>query len=119
MNWRFWCCALTTLLSAAVSSGFSLHALFGSGAGNILAGYAASRSVALLLTILLAICARSRLAIAYLGILMAIVQAFDSIIGGLVHDASKTYGPLAFAVINAVAAGLLLRQGVSSKTETQ
>jgi hypothetical protein len=50
---------------------------------------------------------------------MAIVQTFDGIIGALAHDPSKTYGPFAFAVLNALAVGLLLRQGVSSQTETQ
>jgi hypothetical protein len=108
-----------TLLSGGVSAGFSLDGLFGSGSSDSFARYAASRSVALLLTILIAICVRSRAAIAFLGIVMAIVQAFDGIIGALAHDPSKTYGPFAFAAFNALAVGLLLRQGVSSQTETQ
>jgi hypothetical protein len=108
-----------TLLSAGVSAGFSLAGLFGSSSNDSFARYAASRSVALLLTILIAICVRSRVAIAFLGIVMAIVQAFDGIIGALAHDPSKTYGPFAFAVLNSLAVGLLLRQGVSSQTETK
>jgi hypothetical protein len=48
---------------------------------------------------------RSRMAIAFLGITMAIVQIFDGIIGALVHDPSKPYGPFAFAVLNALAVG--------------
>jgi hypothetical protein len=75
--------------------------------------------VALLLTILIAICVRSRVAIAFLGIVMTIVQTLDGIIGALAHDPSKTYGPFAFAVLNALAVGLLLRQRVSSQTQTE
>ena len=108
-----------TLLSAGVSAVFSLDGLFGSGSSDSFARYAASRSVALLLTVLIAIGIRSRMAIAFLGIAMAIVQTFDGIIGALAHDPSKTYGPFAFAVLNALAVGLLLRQAVSSQTDTQ
>jgi hypothetical protein len=116
---RFWICALITLLSAGVSSGFSVDGLFGSGGSDSFVRYAASRSVALLLTILIAICVRSRVAIAFLGIVMTIVQTLDGIIGALAHDPSKTYGPFAFAVLNALAVGLLLRQRVSSQTQTE
>jgi hypothetical protein len=45
---------------------------------------------------------------------MAIVQAFDGIIGAQAHDPSKTYGPFAFAVLNALAVGLLLRRGMDA-----
>jgi hypothetical protein len=116
---RFWICALITLLSAGVSSAFSVDGLFGSGGSDSFVRYAASRSVALLLTILIAICVHSRVAIAFLGIVMTIVQTLDGIIGALAHDPSKTYGPFAFAVLNALAVGLLLRQRVSSQTQTE
>ena len=86
MTMRFWSCALITLLSAGVSTGFSLEGLFGPGSGDSFARYAASRSVALLLTVLIAICVRSRMAIAFLGIAMTVVQAFDGVIGALAHD---------------------------------
>ena len=98
-----------TLLSAGVSAGFSFQGLFGPGSGDAFARYAASRSVALLLTVLIAIRVRSRMAIAFLGIAMTVVQAFDGVIGALAHDPSKTYGPFAFAVLNALAVGWLLR----------
>ncbi|MCU1305695.1 MAG: hypothetical protein JWN45_390 [Acidobacteriaceae bacterium] len=110
MTKRFWICALMTLLSAAVSAGFSLAGLLGAGSGDSFARYAASRSVALLLTVLIAICVRSRMAIAFLGIAMTIVQAFDGIIGALAHDPSKTYAPFAFAIFNAVVVRWLLRE---------
>jgi hypothetical protein len=109
MNKRFWSCALMTLLSAGVSAGFSLDGLLGSGSSDSFARYAASRSLALLLTVLIATWARSGVAIAFLGIAMTVVQAFDGVIGGLAHDPSKTYGPFAFAVLNALAVRWLLR----------
>ena len=109
MTKRFWSCAFLTLLSASVSAGFSLHGLLGPTGSDSFARYAASRSVALLLTVLVAIYIRSHSAIAFLGIAMTIVQALDGVIGALAHDPSKTYGPFAFAVLNALAVGWLLR----------
>jgi hypothetical protein len=109
MTKSFWLCVVITLLSASVSAGFSLVGLFGPGSGDSFARYAASRSVALLLTVVIAICVRSRMAVAVLGIAMTVVQAFDGIIGALAHDPSKTYGPFAFAVFNALVVIWLLR----------
>ncbi|HMF79643.1 MAG TPA: hypothetical protein VK604_28535 [Bryobacteraceae bacterium] len=109
MTKRFWTCAIVTLLSAGVSAGFSVDGLLGSGGSDSFARYAASRSVALLLTVLIAMCVRSRVAIAFLAIAMTVVQAFDGVIGALAHDPPKTYGPFAFAVLNALAAGWLVR----------
>ncbi len=109
MTKRFWTCALLTLLSAAVSAGFSLNGLFGSGHSDAFARYAASRSVALLLAVLIAISVRSYSGIAFLGITAMIMQTFDGVIGALAHDPSKTYGPFAFAVLNALAVAWLLR----------
>jgi hypothetical protein len=117
MTKRFWSCALTTLLSAGVSSGFSVAGLLGPGRDDSFARYAASRSVALLLTVLIAIGIRSRMAIAFLGIAMTVVQALDGVIGALAHDPSKTYGPFAFAVLNALAVGWLLRESASHSNE--
>jgi len=109
MTKRFWSCALLTLLSAAVSAGFSLNGLFGSGHSDSFARYAASRSLALLLTVLIAICVRSYSGIAFLGITATVVQAFDGVIGALADNPAKTYGPFAFAVLNALAVAWLLR----------
>ncbi len=117
MTKRFWICAVMTLLSAGVSAGFSLAGLLGPGRDDSFARYAASRSVALLVTVLIAIGIRSRMAIAFLGIAMTIVQVVDGVIGALAHDPSKTYGPFAFAVINAVTVGWLLREQESHPNE--
>jgi hypothetical protein len=70
-----------TLLSAGVSAGFSVAGLLGPGKDDSFAQYAASRSVALLLTVLIAMGIRSRMAIAFLGIAMTVMQAFDGVIG--------------------------------------
>jgi hypothetical protein len=109
MTKSFWSCAVMTLLSAGVSADFSLVGLFDRDIGDSFARYAASRSVALLLTVVIAICVRSRMAVAVLGIAMTVVQAFDGVIGALAHDPSKTYGPFAFAVLNALVVIWLLR----------
>lgn len=106
-----------TFLSAGVSFGFSLAGLLGPGSDDSFARYAASRSVALLLTVMIAIGIRSRTAIAFLGIAMTVVQTFDGVIGALAHDPSKTYGPFAFAILNALAVGWLLRQRASHPDE--
>ena len=107
-----------TLLSAGVSAGFSLAGLLGTGRHDSFAQYAASRSVALLLTVLIAILVRSRIAIALLGIAMTVVQAFDGVIGALAHDPLKTYGPFAFAVLNALAVGWILREQANHPTSS-
>jgi hypothetical protein len=98
MTKRFWPCAIITLLSAGVSAGYSVNGLLSSG-GDSFARYAASRSAALLLTVLIAVCVRSRMAIAFL----------DGVIGALAHDPTKTYGPFAFVSFNALALVWLLR----------
>ena len=117
MTKRFLICALMTLLSAGVSAGFSVAGLLGPGRYDSFARCAASRSVALLLAILIAIGIRSRVAIAFLGIAMTGVQAFDGVIGALARDPSKTYGPFAFAVLNALVVGRLLRERASHRNE--
>ncbi len=98
-----------TLLSAGVSAGFSLVGLFGPSGRDTFARYAASRSIALLLAVLIAICVRSRMVLAVLAIAMTVVQALDGVIGTLAHDPSKTYGPFAFAVLNALTVIWVLR----------
>ena len=106
-----------TLLSAGVSAGFSVAGLLGPGKDDSFAQYAASRSVSLLLAVLIAIGIRSRMAIAFLGIAMTVMQAFDGVVGALAHDPSKTYGPFAFAVLNALAVAWLLREQASHPNE--
>ena len=69
------------------------------------ARYAASRSVALVLTALIATVVRSSQAVVFVGIAMTMVQALDGVIGALAREPSRTYGPFALAVVNALARG--------------
>ena len=106
---RFWICALITLLSAGISAGFSLAGLLGSARADAYARYAASRSVALVLTALIATVVRSSLAVVFVGIAMTMVQALDGVIGALAREPSRTYGPFALAVVNALAVAWLVQ----------
>ncbi|HEV8066247.1 MAG TPA: hypothetical protein VGP76_00830 [Planctomycetaceae bacterium] len=110
MTKQFWACALMTLLNSGVSAGFSLVFMLGQGRGDIFARYAAARSIALLLAVVIAIYVRSRDAIMFLGIAMTAVQLFDGVIGALNHDLQEMFGPLVLAVLNAFAVVWLLRQ---------
>jgi hypothetical protein len=95
----YWFCAGFTLLSALVSVIFSMLAVRIT-AGNEYALYAASRSVALPLAVVYAMSRRSRGGVAALALAIALVQCFDGFIGFRLQDPSRTYGPIAFAVIN-------------------
>jgi hypothetical protein len=66
----YWSCAAVTLLSALVSAGFPIVGLLSSGDRVQLAQYAASRSVALVLSVATANYVRSAPALAALGSLL-------------------------------------------------
>ena len=106
----FWLCAITTGISALVSASFSVAALLGEGKGDTYAMYALSRSISLLLVVPIAIWFRSRLGLAVIALIMALVQTFDAVIGVHLHDANKTYGPLVFALATFASVAALLRQ---------
>jgi hypothetical protein len=108
MTKQIWICAVITLISAGVSAGFAVAGLVGPSVMDGFALYAASRSIALLLTVLIAMVLRSAVGIILLGIAMTAVQFFDGIIGVLAHDPFKTYGPFTFALLNALAAWWLV-----------
>jgi hypothetical protein len=109
MAFRFWICAAITGVSALVSAGFSVAGLIGPAAGDTVARYAASRSVALLIAVLCCMALRSRKGIAALALVMSLVQGFDGIVGALAGDSAKTYGPFVFAAANFAALVWLLR----------
>jgi len=108
MTRRFWTCAIITTISALVSAGFSVAALFGPSGSDHVERYAASRSIALLIAMPFCIWLRSREAIETMALVMSLVQGFDGLIGLLAHDPAKTYGPFAFALINFAALVWLL-----------
>ncbi|HXO60666.1 MAG TPA: hypothetical protein VN850_02545 [Candidatus Acidoferrales bacterium] len=105
----FWICATITAISATVSASFSVAGLLGAGIHDRFAQYAASRSIAILLVVLILLGFRSRIGIAAMALTMSLVQLFDAVIGVLSHDASKTYGPLFLALIGFVSVAFLLR----------
>src|SRR5260370_38899865 len=89
----FWRCAAITAISALVSAGFSLAAVFARTPYDATALYAASRSIALPIAVAVAIFRRSPLAFAILALVMGLVHFFDGFIGLYSHHASKTYRP--------------------------
>jgi hypothetical protein len=105
----FWWCAAITGVSALVSAGFSLAAVLARSPWEITALYAASRSVAVPLAILVSIALRSMPAIAALAFVMGLIQLFDGFIGIYARDASKTYGPFVLALLTFITLVRLLK----------
>ncbi|HTG27233.1 MAG TPA: hypothetical protein VK818_03330 [Methylomirabilota bacterium] len=105
----FWICATITAISALVSASFSVAGLLGPGIHDSFALYAASRSITIPLVVLIFLGFRSRGGIAAMALTMSLVQLFDAVIGVMLHDASKTYGPLFLALIGFVSVAFLLR----------
>jgi hypothetical protein len=117
MSRSFWVCATVTALSAVVSASFSVVALIGVDRQDQYAMYAASRSIALVLAILVCIVARSRRGVMALALTMGLVQGFDALIGLFAHDPVKTYGPLALAVAGLASVFALHREGGAQAAE--
>jgi len=105
----FWICAAITVISAVVSASFSVAGLLGPGIHDSFALYAGSRSITIPLVVLIFLGFRSRGGIAAMALTMSLVQLFDAVIGVILHDASKTYGPLFLALIGFVSVTFLLR----------
>lgn len=113
----FWICATITAISAIVSASFSVAGLLGAGIHDTFALYAASRSIAIPLVVLIFMGFRSRGGMVAMALTMSLVQLFDAVVGVLSHDAGKTYGPLFLALIGFVSVAFLLRS--SERPETQ
>ena len=109
----YWICAGFTLFSAIVSAGFSLLSLRMAG-GHEYALYAASRSVALPLAVLIAMIWRSHGGVATIAVAMTLVQFLDGIVGLRLHDPGRAYGPFVFAAINL---GLVLWMDRAASTQ--
>jgi hypothetical protein len=111
MSAAFWVCAGVTAISAFVSLGYSIAALAGSDTlGRTSSMYASARSLALAVTAVVALFARSSTFLEAIALAMVIVQALDAIIGVRIHDRLKTIGPAATSLANAVALIWLLQQ---------
>jgi hypothetical protein len=106
----FWVCGLVTLVSAAVSLGYSVAALRGAaGSAEVLASrYAAARSVALAAVAVAALFSGSVGFAVAVGLAMVVVQALDAVVGSTIPDRLKTVGPAATAVVNLAAVVWLL-----------
>lgn len=117
MTKQFWICAVITLVSACVSASFAVADLVGEPVSGGLAQYAASRSIALLLSVSIALVLRSAVGVVLLGIAMTAVQFLDGIIGVLAHDSFKAYGPFTFSILNALAAWWLVRSRAPKPTQ--
>lgn len=104
MDLAYWVCVIVTLLSAAVSLGYSIHAAgAASGEGLVPARYALSRSVALLVVAAIAPFTGLVSFVAAAAIAMVLVQTLDAIVGITIRDVLKSIGPAAMATVNLVA----------------
>jgi hypothetical protein len=105
----FWICAAVTAISAIVSASFSVAALRGPGQPDVIAMYAAARSISLALVVLAVASFRSRDGVAVMAVTMGLVQLLDALIGFLLHDPFKTYGPLVISLMTFASLAWLLR----------
>lgn len=105
----FWICAVITIVSALTSAGFSLAALSSSGDAHVNALYSVSRSLSLAFGSLLVVFFRSHIGLMAVSFLMVLVQAGDAVIGALINDPMKTYGPAFLAVVTGIVLILLVR----------
>ncbi|MGX7493696.1 hypothetical protein ACWOO4_02360 [Staphylococcus aureus] len=92
--------AIFTIISASVSSGYSIQACASS--HNINAYYALSRSLSLFLLAIFSLVIHSAIFLITISIAMILVQFLDAIVGYKSKDVFKTYGPLATSVVNLI-----------------
>jgi len=105
----YWVAFAATAISALVSLGYSLAALRGrTGDAATFARYAASRSIAIVAGLVVALFVGSGALVFALAIVMTVVQGLDAIVGRLERDAMKTWGPAALALVTLTAAILLV-----------
>lgn len=95
----FWLCALISLLNAFTSTYFSIATLPASGQAHVTGLYGVNRSLTLALVTLLVVGLRSQAGLLVMALLLVVIQAGDTVIGVLIHDPVKTYGPALLAVL--------------------
>jgi hypothetical protein len=105
----FLICAGMTMLSAAVSAGFSIAALMGRGQGDIYAFYAAARSLPLAVVVLGLLWHRSGIGMATMALTMGLIQGCDAGVGLFTGDIGKIAGPAVLAVATLASALALVR----------
>jgi hypothetical protein len=65
--------------------------------------YALSRSVALAAVIVVPLISQRRSSLLTIALAMVIVQALDAVVGGVIRDRMKTFGPASLGALNLVA----------------
>lgn len=108
-NRRYWIALAVTAASAAVSATFSIIAVLDTGA-SALSLYAAARSFALVIAMIVIVVTRSREGLLVLAVVMTVVQALDGFIGLTLGDLAKTAGPFVFAILTGAVASALVRR---------
>jgi hypothetical protein len=99
----FWICAGITAASALVSLGFSTAAVLPiRHQARTNAMYVLSRSVALAAVSLVPLIGQTRWSLVTIALAMVIVQALDAIVGGIVGDRMKAFGPASLGALNLV-----------------
>lgn len=102
-------CAALTVISAAVSFGYSAATTSGkTGPARTASRYALVRSTALLATATVALLTGSGPFVVAIAVAMILIQAGDALIGARLQDTSKTVGPAAIAVVHTAAVIWLL-----------
>jgi hypothetical protein len=110
----WWIAASVVMLNALTSAGFSVAALSAALASHdesaqVLAMYAAARSLPLAAAVLWLVRARSVGTLGGLAIVMAVIQGCDAFVGLAQHDLGKTLGPAVLALATFASARALLR----------
>jgi len=102
----YWICLAITATSAAVSLVYSVHAV-GTDSANRLGQYAAARSAALMIAVVVVAILHTRWALVPVAAAMVAVQALDAIIGVGTRKLEKVAGPAVLALVNLTALLLL------------
>ena len=109
MSMPFIICAAITSISALISLGFSIASVTGAtGETRTLAFYTCARSTAFAIISVYAFVDGSVQWLQAAATGMIIVQALDAVIGVVIKDAMKTFGPAGTAIANVAALILLM-----------
>lgn len=109
MTNNFLICAVMTSISAVISLGFSIAAVAGTtGSARTLSLYNCARSLALTVISLGAFVSGSGSWLQAAAVAMIVVQGCDAVIGVIIKDAMKTFGPAGTALANLAALAWLL-----------
>lgn len=101
MPLALWACAAITAVSAVVSLGYSIAGLLAAGESDRTASrYALARSVALAVVAAAALVLGSVPFLVAVAAAMVLVQGADAVVGALVRDRLKTFGPAGTAMAN-------------------